>query len=99
MQNNIDQVYYGLRADGQKKNPALAELITQAGGSYEVLCNMCEAALTGEVTVDNFKEKFGHRLPASHELSTNRVKEADPLGLTNIEEAKRDPMVAMLFGN
>jgi hypothetical protein len=99
MENNIDQVYYGLRADVQKKNPALAELITIAGGSYEVLCNMCEAALTGEVTVDNFKEKFGHRLPASHELSTFHVQESDPMGLTNIEEAKKDPSVAMLFGN
>ena len=27
------------------------------------------------------------------------VKEADPLGLSNIEEAKLDPMIAILFGN
>jgi hypothetical protein len=27
------------------------------------------------------------------------IKESDPMGLTNIDEAKKDPSVAMLFGN
>ncbi len=90
----IDVIYYGLRDEVKAKNPALAELITQAAASFEVKANMCEAALKGELTADNFKEKHGKLLPESHK--NEPVQESAPLGLTNIDEAKRD--YAVLFG-
>ena len=91
--NTMDKIYHSLRDEVKAKNPALAELITQITSSYEVKANVCEAALKGEVTVDTFKEKFGHLLAGSHPLSTHKeeaVEESDLLGLSNIDEAKRD---------
>jgi hypothetical protein len=92
--NTIEQTYYGLRDELKAKNSALAELITQAAASYEVKSNMCEAGIKGDLTVDNFKEKHGKLLPESHKKE--QVQESDPLGLSNIDEAKRD--YAVLFG-
>jgi hypothetical protein len=92
--DTIEQTYDGLRDKLKAKNPALVELITQAAASFEVKCNMCEAGIKGDLTVDNFQEKHGKLLPESHKRE--QVQESDPLGLTNIDEAKRD--YAVLFG-
>jgi hypothetical protein len=92
--DTIEQTYDGLRDKLKAKNPALVELITQAAASFEVKCNMCEAGIKGDLTVGNFQEKHGKLLPESHKRE--QVQESDPLGLTNIDEAKRD--YAVLFG-
>jgi hypothetical protein len=70
-------------------NEALATLKEKASASqYNQVCEKYSKLPTIEA-----------KLNCVEAAIAKTVKESDPMGLTNIEEAKLDPSVAMLFGN